>query len=168
LSDYRPIDGGGPFKAGVVSADGKIVGVVRIGLFSPQGYPTLCEQAVANARIAFQKPCDAVCDDLLLTEAYAIMTRGSTDRTVLAVQSAIFGSKRRISFIISTAKDCAFPCPAIPSRLSGQPAVARPGLKLGYVESFAGYAFNGQFAIYLRVWVKVDCHWHVRWQVRSN
>jgi Peptidase family S41 len=76
LPGYRAIDGGGPFKAGVVPADGKMVGVVRIGVFSPQGYPIFCEQAVANARIAFQKPCDAVCDDLLLTEAYAIMTRG--------------------------------------------------------------------------------------------
>jgi Peptidase family S41 len=76
LPGYRAIDGGGPFKAGLVNADGKIFGVVRIGVFSPQGYPTLCEQAVAKARIAIQKPCDAACDDRLLTEAHAIMTRG--------------------------------------------------------------------------------------------
>lgn len=76
LPGYRAIDGGGPFKAGLVNADGKIFGVVRIGVFSPQGYPTLCEQAVAKARIAIQKPCDAACDDRLLTEAYAIMTQG--------------------------------------------------------------------------------------------
>lgn len=47
-----------------------------IGVFSPQGYPAICEQAVANLRIAFRKPCDAACNDRLLTEAYAIMSRG--------------------------------------------------------------------------------------------
>ncbi len=76
LPGYRAVDSGGPFKAGLVQANGKMIGVVRIGVFSPQGYPILCERAVANARIAFQKPCDAACDDRLLTDAYAIMTQG--------------------------------------------------------------------------------------------
>lgn len=76
LPGYRSIDGGGPFGAGIVHAAGTTVGVVRIGVFSPQGYPSLCERAVADAGIAFDKPCDAVCDDRVLTRAYALMTRG--------------------------------------------------------------------------------------------
>lgn len=76
LPGYRPIEGDGPFRAGTVSANGTAIGVIRIGVFSPQGYPMLCEQAATNARIAFDKPCDAACDDRLLTEAYSLMTRG--------------------------------------------------------------------------------------------
>ena len=76
LPGYRAIDSGGPFQAGVIPAEGKTIGVVRIGVFSPQGYPTTCEQAVTNLRITFQNPCDAACDDRLMTEANAIMTRG--------------------------------------------------------------------------------------------
>lgn len=76
VPNYRTIDGGGPFKAGLVSAKGRSIGVVRIGAFSPQGYPAACEQAVAKLRIAFQQPCDSACDDRLSAEASAIMTRG--------------------------------------------------------------------------------------------
>ena len=76
LPNYRKIDTGGPFQSGLVPAKDTTIGVIRIGVFSPQGYPAVCEQAVANTRIAFQKSCDAACDDRLQTEAYAIMTRG--------------------------------------------------------------------------------------------
>lgn len=76
LPGYRSIGSGGPFGAGIVPVGGKAIGVIRIGEFSPQGYPVLCEQAVANTRTAPDRPCDAVCADRLLTEAYALMTRG--------------------------------------------------------------------------------------------
>lgn len=76
LPGYRPLAGGDPFGSGVVNAAGATVGVVRIGVFSPQGYPSLCERAVADAGIAPDKPCDAICDDRVLTQAYALMTRG--------------------------------------------------------------------------------------------
>jgi hypothetical protein len=76
LPGYQILDAGGPFQAGLVPAASKTIGIVRIGVFSPQGYPVLCEQAVANLRVDVRKPCDASCDDRLLTEAYAIMTRG--------------------------------------------------------------------------------------------
>tara|TARA_R110000868_G_C10880405_1_gene762908 strand:- start:66 stop:1508 length:1443 start_codon:yes stop_codon:yes gene_type:complete len=75
LPGYRPIDTGGPFAAGLVDIEGKKVGVVRLGVFSPTGYPALCEQAVANTKTAFGKPCDETCDDRILTEAFAVMTR---------------------------------------------------------------------------------------------
>lgn len=76
LPGYRKVESGGPFQAGLVPVKDTTIGVIRIGVFSPQGYPTVCEQAVANVQIAFRKPCDAACDDRLLTESYAIMTRG--------------------------------------------------------------------------------------------
>ncbi len=53
-----------------------MMGIVRIGVFSPQGYPALCETAVADARIPVDRPCDAACEDDVLTRAYQAMTRG--------------------------------------------------------------------------------------------
>lgn len=75
VSGYRRIDTGGPLAAGVVSANRTTIGVVRIGIFSPQGYPTLCEQAVANVGVAIDQPCDEACDDRVVTEAYRLLTR---------------------------------------------------------------------------------------------
>ena len=76
LPGYRAIDGGGPFAAGLVPLGAKTIGVVRIGVFSPQGMPALCAQAVARARIAFDKPCDTACEDGLDTAAHALLTQG--------------------------------------------------------------------------------------------
>jgi hypothetical protein len=75
LPGYRQIDVGGPFAAGIVNADGKNIGVVRLGAFSPQGYPSVCEQAVTKTRTPPEQPCDDLCSDHLLTEAFAVMTR---------------------------------------------------------------------------------------------
>lgn len=76
LPGYRAIDSGGPFAAGLVDAGDRSVGVVRIGIFQPSGYPAVCERAVAAARIPITGRCDAACEDRLTTEAYAILTRG--------------------------------------------------------------------------------------------
>jgi hypothetical protein len=76
MPGYRPIDSGSPLAAGLVDAGGTKVGVIRIGVFDPHGYPALCEKAFANTRIVPAKPCDAACEDTLITEAYALMTRG--------------------------------------------------------------------------------------------
>jgi hypothetical protein len=51
------------------------VGVLRLGVFSPFGYPNLCVQAVAPAKIAIDQPCDEACEDRLLTGAHNLMTR---------------------------------------------------------------------------------------------
>lgn len=75
LPGYRKIEGDGLFQAGLVQTKSKTIGVIRIGAFSPQGYPATCEMAVAKLHIAIEAPCDAACDDRLVTEAYAIMTR---------------------------------------------------------------------------------------------
>jgi len=76
LPGYHAFDSGEPFRTGIINVNYRKVGVVRIGLFSPLGYPHLCERAVLAARIAINKPCDAVCRDRVLTKAYALMTYG--------------------------------------------------------------------------------------------
>ncbi len=76
LPGYRPIVSGGPLAAGLVPAGGARVGVVRIGVFDPHGYPALCSQAVAETGIAPGQPCDEACEDVLITRAYALLTRG--------------------------------------------------------------------------------------------
>lgn len=76
LPGYHRIDGGGPFAAGTVRSGETTIGIVRIGVFSPQGYPTLCEQVVTTTQVAIDKICDATCEDRMVTEAYAVMTRG--------------------------------------------------------------------------------------------
>ncbi|MFS0737108.1 S41 family peptidase [Sphingomonas sp. 1P06PA] len=75
IPGYRAVETGGPFPAGRVDVDEKAVGVVRLAVFSPQGYPVLCEQAVALTRTAIDRPCDEACEDRVLTEAFALLTR---------------------------------------------------------------------------------------------
>lgn len=75
LPGYQNIEASGPFAAGLVRSKGSLVGVIRIGVFSAQGYPAFCEQAVARLHIAIDQPCDDACADRLSTEAYAQMTR---------------------------------------------------------------------------------------------
>lgn len=87
LPGYLPIDGGGSFAAGTVQVGDHKVGVVRLGVFSPQGYPTLCRRAVISTRTVFNKPCDGACEDRVLTEAYALMTRDLM-KTVEVLQAA--------------------------------------------------------------------------------
>ena len=87
LPTYRRVEGDGPFNAGLVPIDGATIGVIRIGVFSPQGYPALCRKAVAATRTAVGRPCDDACEDRLLTEEYALLTRGLM-RTVERLREA--------------------------------------------------------------------------------
>ena len=43
--------GGTEFPSGMVTVAGQRVGILKIGLFSPQGAPALCEAAVAELKI---------------------------------------------------------------------------------------------------------------------
>jgi hypothetical protein len=74
LPGYQNIEASGPFAAGLVRSKGSLIGVVRLGVFSVQGYPAFCEQAVASLRIGIDQPCDDACADRLSNEAYAQMT----------------------------------------------------------------------------------------------
>ena len=62
---YAPLrDAPAPeFPAGLVEVGGHTIGVVRIGLFSPRGYPDLCAAALAALAIAPGSPCDEACSD---------------------------------------------------------------------------------------------------------
>jgi hypothetical protein len=66
---------GGEFATGSMRVGRQQVGVLRIGAFSPLGYPNLCVQAVALAKIEIDQPCDEACEDRLLTQTQNLMTR---------------------------------------------------------------------------------------------
>jgi hypothetical protein len=71
LAGYLPIGGSGnPFGAGTVTSGGVKVGIVRIGVFQPQGYPELCRGAVQALGIPAGKPCDDQCQNNIVTWAY--------------------------------------------------------------------------------------------------
>jgi hypothetical protein len=51
------------FPAGLVQVAGHKVGVLKIGLFSPLGYPTLCAAAEAALKVLPDSPCPEECAD---------------------------------------------------------------------------------------------------------
>jgi hypothetical protein len=87
LAGYAPLPGGGPFDAGTIRAAGTKVGVLRIGVFQPQGYPDLCRAAVRELSIPAEKACDDQCQDEILTWAYRRLTAALEDR-ILQLKAA--------------------------------------------------------------------------------
>jgi hypothetical protein len=63
------------FPAGVIVSGAHRVGVLKIGMFSPQGSPELCKAALAALAIAANKSCDDACSDRIDAWASARMTR---------------------------------------------------------------------------------------------
>lgn len=57
------------FPAGVISLGSRRIGVLQIGVFTPQGFPALCQSALRELAIAADKPCDDACSDRI--EAWA-------------------------------------------------------------------------------------------------
>jgi hypothetical protein len=64
------------FPAGLVQVAGHKVGVLKIGLFSPLGYPELCTAAMVALKIRPNAPCNDECSDQI--EAWA-MDRMTSD-----------------------------------------------------------------------------------------
>jgi hypothetical protein len=60
MSGFQPIKSRS-FPAGVVVAGGHRIGVLKIGLFSAEGIPDLCHDALKGLRIAPNAPCDDKC-----------------------------------------------------------------------------------------------------------
>ena len=89
LPGYAPLPSSAadPFDAGTIDAAGTKVGIIRIGLFMPQGYPALCDAAVRELSIPAAKPCDDECQDKVLTWAYRRMTAALEER-VRALKAA--------------------------------------------------------------------------------
>ena len=49
------------FPTGAIQLSNRKVGVIKIGLFSPQAYPELCAAAIADLHIEPNAPCDDAC-----------------------------------------------------------------------------------------------------------
>lgn len=73
LPGYRPLgDVDSPLPAGVVTIDGRTIGVLRLSMFDPHGFPAICERLVAEAKLRPNDPCDAACEQRLSERADAI------------------------------------------------------------------------------------------------
>lgn len=59
--------------AGVAEVQGKRLGVLRIPIFEPQGFPDLCTQVAAQMKLTPQSPCDGPCQDDFGARADALM-----------------------------------------------------------------------------------------------
>ncbi len=62
------------FPIGFLDADKRKVGVLRIGIFEPQGFPPLCEAALTALAIPRDKPCDDACATRISRWAHNRMT----------------------------------------------------------------------------------------------
>ena len=79
LPGYRPLDGDSGFPAGLVEVDGRTVGVIRIGLFSPQTHPPACAAALAELAPSGE-PCDEDCRAQLWRRAVDRVTADFSER----------------------------------------------------------------------------------------
>ena len=77
IPGYRPLtdDAAPEFPAGLIDSGTRKVGVIRIGLFAPQGYPELCKAASKKLVISDHSTCDEACVDRLEGAEYAVMSR---------------------------------------------------------------------------------------------
>jgi hypothetical protein len=87
LAGYQPVEQGPLLPAGTVTAGGVRAGIVRIGVFQPQGFPSLCAEAVAALAIPLDRPCDAACEDAIVTRAYRGLT-GALEQRLTRLRAA--------------------------------------------------------------------------------
>jgi hypothetical protein len=80
LPGYVALPATNPFPAGTARVAGTTVGIVRIGVFQPQGYPELCREAVAALSIPNDRACDEECEDRIITRAYDRLTAALEER----------------------------------------------------------------------------------------
>lgn len=82
LPGYVPVGGGdtNPFRSGITTVAGIKVGIIRIGIFQPQGFPELCRTAISTLRAAVAKPCDDQCQDQITDWIYSRLTAALEDR----------------------------------------------------------------------------------------
>jgi hypothetical protein len=64
------------FPAGLIELNGKRIGVIQIPLFSPTGFPELCEAALKALNLSELKACDDACADRI--ETWAANRMGET------------------------------------------------------------------------------------------
>lgn len=77
---YRPLSTAqsDEFPAGLISLNMQRIGVLQIGVFTPQGFPGVCQSALRELAIAADKPCDDACGDRVNDWASAQLTRDLT------------------------------------------------------------------------------------------
>jgi Peptidase family S41 len=63
------------FPIGLISSGAKRVGVIQIGVFTQQGFPTLCEAALKELAIPVNARCDDACNDRVDAWAVNRLTR---------------------------------------------------------------------------------------------
>jgi hypothetical protein len=80
LAGYAPLDANSVLPAGTATVGGTRYGLLRIGLFGPHGFPTLCTDAVAALGVHLDRPCDEACNDAILTHAYRRLTAAMIER----------------------------------------------------------------------------------------
>ncbi len=62
------------FPIGTIASGGGPIGVLKIGLFEPQGFPALCEAALTALAIPRDKPCDETCETAVSRWAHYRLT----------------------------------------------------------------------------------------------
>jgi hypothetical protein len=77
IPHYRPLPEGtsAEFPAGQVRSGTDLVGVLRIGMFAPHGYPELCASAREALGIADHAACDDACAERLEGAVYELMSQ---------------------------------------------------------------------------------------------
>ena len=82
IPGYQPLphDTASEFPTGWILSAGQRVGVIRIGLFAPQGSPELCRSALSRLSIAPTASCDEQCAARVESAAYGIMSRDLAER----------------------------------------------------------------------------------------
>jgi len=81
IAGYRPLDPAGDFlHSGTFDKDGARFGMIRIGVFQPQGSLSLCTDSVAALAVPLDRPCDEACDDRIITHAYRALGEALEDR----------------------------------------------------------------------------------------
>lgn len=88
LPGWRPVTAAdSPFPSGVLPVGDRTLGVVRIGVFSPDDRADLCAAAVRELAIAPEAPCDSPCIDRIRQRMTALHTRAFAE-ALRAVQAA--------------------------------------------------------------------------------
>jgi hypothetical protein len=81
LSGYAELpSAGNPFKAGTIAVAGRKLGVLRIGVFQPQGFPALCRDAVQALKVPADQTCDDECQNKIVTITYQHLTEALEQR----------------------------------------------------------------------------------------
>lgn len=75
------------FPAGTLTVGKHLLGILKIPLFSPEGFPALCQQAVLTLGVNARDRCDGSCADRIEAEAARQMTLDLA-RTLAAIRAS--------------------------------------------------------------------------------